>query len=81
MKPVWGNVPPPPPKGNLGRGPAVKEIQNDFPTAAEAAHGMCLFLYLPPREVTSIKSDNTGSAWQQFCLVWAQIQQAARRKF
>lgn len=60
IKPVWGSVPPPPLKNDLGRGPAGKEIQNDFPTAAEAAHGMCLFPCLPPREVTAIKSDNAG---------------------
>lgn len=48
MKPVWGKVPPPPPKADLGRGSIGKEIQKDFPTAAEAAHGMCLFSYLPP---------------------------------
>ncbi|KAF8591969.1 hypothetical protein K439DRAFT_1656414 [Ramaria rubella] len=37
-KPVWGKVLPTPSKGGLGR-TSGKEIQNDFPTAAEAAHG------------------------------------------
>ena len=42
MKPVWGKVPPPPIGGDMGHATVGKEIQNDFPTAAEAAHGMYL---------------------------------------
>jgi hypothetical protein len=81
IKPVWGRVPPTQPKSDLARGPAGKEIQNDFPTAAEAAHGMCLFSCLLPWTVTAIKSDIRGFPWQHFCLIWAQIEQAARPRF